>query len=107
MRRGFRILWSYIRMHPLPFIVAVSSAAIYAGATVASAVVLGRITDLVLVPAFRGGVSGTTVALGAGTVMLVALVRSFGIVFRRFFAGLTAARVQASLRVSVVDHYRR
>jgi ABC-type multidrug transport system fused ATPase/permease subunit len=107
MRRGFRVVWSYVRMHPLPFAVAVSSAAIYAGATVASAYVLGRVTDLVLVPAFHGGVSGSAIALGAGAVMMVALVRSFGIVFRRFFAGLTAARVQASLRIMVVDHYRR
>ena len=107
MRRGFRVVWSYVRMHPLPFAVAVSSAAIYAGATVASAYVLGRVTDLVLVPAFHGGVSGSSIALGAGAVMMVALVRSFGIVFRRFFAGLTAARVQASLRIVVVDHYRR
>ncbi len=107
MRRGFRVVWSYVRMHPLPFAVAVSSAAIYAGATVASAYVLGRVTDLVLVPAFHGGVSGSSIALGAGAVMMVALVRSFGIVFRRFFAGLTAARVQASLRIMVVDHYRR
>lgn len=107
MRRGFRVVWSYVRMHPLPFAVAVSSAAIYAGATVASAYVLGRVTDLVLVPAFHGGVSGNAIALGAGAVMVVALVRSFGIVFRRFFAGLTAARVQASLRIMVVDHYRR
>ena len=107
MRRGFRVVWSYVRMHPLPFAVAVSSAAIYAGATVASAYVLGRVTDLVLVPAFHGGVSGSAIALGAGAVMMVALVRSFGIVFRRFFAGLTAARVQASLRIVVVDHYRR
>lgn len=107
MRRGFHVVWSYVRMHPLPFAVAVSSAAIYAGATVASAYVLGRITDLVLVPAFHGGASGSAIALGAGAVMLVALVRSFGIVFRRFFAGMTAARVQASLRIMVVDHYRR
>ena len=107
MRRGAGVIWGYIRLHPLPFAIAVSSAAVYAAATVASAYVLGRVTDLVLVPAFHGGVSVQTVALGAGAVMLVAVVRSLGIVFRRFFAGMTASRVQASLRVMVVDHYRR
>jgi ABC-type multidrug transport system fused ATPase/permease subunit len=107
MRRGFGVVWSYVRMHPLPFAVAVSSAAVYAGATVASAYVLGRVTDLVLVPAFNGGVSANAIALGAGAIMLVALVRSLGIIFRRFYAGMTAARVQASLRIMVVDHYRR
>ena len=107
MRRGAGVIWGYIRLHPLPFAIAVSSAAVYAAATVASAYVLGRVTDLVLVPAFHGGVSGSAIALGAGAVMMVALVRSVGIVFRRFFAGMTAARVQASLRIMVVDHYRR
>ena len=47
------------------------------------------------------------VLLGAAAVMLVALVRAVAIVFRRFFAGMTAARVQATLRVMVIDHYRR
>jgi ABC-type multidrug transport system fused ATPase/permease subunit len=107
MRRGADVIWGYIRLHPLPFAIAVSSAAVYAAATVASAYVLGRVTDLVLLPAFHGGVSVQTVALGAGAVMLVAVVRALGIVFRRFFAGMTASRVQATLRVMVVDHYRR
>ena len=107
MRRAAGVIWGYIRLHPLPFAIAVSSAAVYAAETVASAYVVGRVTDLVLVPAFHGGVSVQTVALGAGAVMMVALVRAVGIVFRRFFAGMTAARVQASLRIMVVDHYRR
>jgi ATP-binding cassette, subfamily B, bacterial len=107
MRRAAGVIWGYVRLHPLPFAIAVSSAAVYAAATVASAYVLGRVTDQVLVPAFHGGVSVQTVLLGAGAVMLVALVRAVGIVFRRFFAGMTAARVQATLRVMVIDHYRR
>ena len=107
MRRAAGVIWGYIRLHPLPFAIAVSSAAVYAAATVASAYVLGRVTDQVLVPAFQGGVSVQTVLLGAAAVMLVALVRAVGIVFRRFFAGMTAARVQATLRVMVIDHYRR
>jgi ABC-type multidrug transport system fused ATPase/permease subunit len=97
---------SYVRTHPLPFAVAVSSAAIYAAATVASAFVLGRVTDLVLAPAFSGHGTTRAAVLGALAVITVALVRAFGIVFRRFFAGLTASRMERTLREQVVDRYR-
>ena len=52
--RGLRVLATYVRTHPLPFTVAVIGAAFYALATVASTVVLGRVTDHLLIPAFAG-----------------------------------------------------
>ena len=53
--RGLRILRSYIATHPLPFTIAVTGAAVYAAATIGTTVVLGRITDHVLRPAFEHG----------------------------------------------------
>ena len=46
--RGFQIVGRYIRMHPLPFVVAVTGAAVYAAMTVGSTIVLGRVVDRVL-----------------------------------------------------------
>jgi ABC-type multidrug transport system fused ATPase/permease subunit len=105
MRRGVRVIAGYIAMHPAPFIIAVTSAAVYAAATVASTYVLGRVTDYVLVPAFHGGVGGNALALGCGAIIGVALVRALGIVLRRFFAGMTAARVKRSLQTRLIDSY--
>ena len=50
-RRGFSMLWEYFRMHPLVLSIGIMGAAVYAFGTVASAVVLGRITDSGIVPA--------------------------------------------------------
>lgn len=104
--RGLRIIGSYIRMHPLPFTVAVSGAAVYAAMTVASTFVLGRITDEVLVPAFSSGAETSAVIWGAVAVMAVAVIKSGGIVTRRYFAGMTGSRTMATLRGRVVDKYQ-
>jgi ATP-binding cassette, subfamily B, bacterial len=104
--RGLRIIGTYIRMHPRPFTIAVTGSAVYAAMTVASTVVLGKITDRVLTPAFAGGVNARTAWLGAVAIMAVAILRAAGIVTRRFFAGMTSARVSATLRTRIVDRYQ-
>jgi ATP-binding cassette subfamily B protein len=106
LRRGGRLIWSYVRTHPLPFSIAVTGAAFYAGATIATTVVLGRITDHVIRPAFQQGVSWTTILGGALAILLVGVVRAGGIVVRRYFAGMTGFRMQRTLRTRVVDRYR-
>lgn len=104
--RGLRIIGSYIRAHPLPFAVSVVGATIYAAASVLSAVVLGRATDRVLVPAFGRGVSTSAIVWGAGLIVAVGVLRSLGIMVRRYYAGLAGARVEATLRSRVADQYR-
>ncbi|MDP9295904.1 MAG: ABC transporter ATP-binding protein/permease [Actinomycetota bacterium] len=104
--RGLRIIRGYIATHPLPFTVAVTGAAVYAGATVASTIVLGRITDDVVTPAFRGGVDTRTVVWAVVAIMAVGLIRAGGIVIRRYFAGMTGFRMARTLRTRVVDRYR-
>jgi len=104
--RGFQIVGRYIRMHPLPFVVAVTGAAVYAAMTVGSTIVLGRVVDRVLTPAFGRGVGAGTIWLGAVAIVAVAVVRAGGIMTRRYFAGMTWARVCATLRTRVVDRYQ-
>jgi ABC-type multidrug transport system fused ATPase/permease subunit len=106
MMRGLRIIGSYVATHPLPFAVAVTGATIYAGMTVGSTIVLGRITDRVLVPAFGSGVRLSTVLWGVVAIMAVGVVRAVGIVMRRYFAGMTGSRMRATLTGQVVDRYQ-
>jgi ATP-binding cassette, subfamily B, bacterial len=105
--RGLRIIGSYIATHPLPFAIAVTGATIYAGMTVASTIVLGRITDRVLVPAFeQGGVELETIVWGVVAIMAVGLIRAAGIIMRRYFAGMTGSRMRMTLTNRVVDQYQ-
>ena len=104
--RGLRILRSYIATHPLPFAIAVTGAAVYAAATIGTTVVLGRITDHVLRPAFEHGVSWAAIAWAAAAIIGVGFIRATGIAVRRYFAGMTGFRMQRTLRTRIVDRYR-
>lgn len=106
-RRGLRIVASYVRAHPLPFAVSVSGATLYAALTVVSTIVLGRITDAVLVPAFGRGVPASAVAVAVLAILGVATLRALGIMARRFFAGMTQHRNERTLRLRVIQHYAR
>src|SRR5207253_4892497 len=86
--------------------VAVTGSTMYAGMTVLSTIVLGKVTDRVLSPAFHGGVSLRTAVLGGVAVVSVAIIRAAGIITRRYFAGMTWARVCATLRDRIVDRYQ-
>ncbi|HEX8099526.1 MAG TPA: ABC transporter ATP-binding protein [Actinomycetota bacterium] len=105
--RGLRIIGSYIATHPLPFAISVTGATLYAGMTVASTVVLGRITDHVLVPAFKSGVRPSIIVWGVVAVLAVGLVRAGGVITRRYFAGMTGARMRRTLTNDVVDRYQQ
>jgi ATP-binding cassette subfamily B protein len=106
--RGLRIIGSYIAEHPLPFSIAVTGSTLYAGMTVASTVVLGRITDRVLYPAFqRGHVGLSVVVLGVVAIMAVGVIRAGGIITRRYFAGMTGFRMRRTLTNRVVDRYQK
>jgi ABC-type multidrug transport system fused ATPase/permease subunit len=70
-------------------------------------IVLGRITDHVLRPAFSsGGVSGAKIWASVGVVMAFAALRAVGIGVRRYYSGVLGASVGAMLRDRVSDRYR-
>ena len=104
-RRGLVLLLRYWRMHPVTLTVAIFGAALYAACTVGSTIVLGRVTDSLLAPAFSRGSDRRTAALAAIAILAVAVARAGGIVVRRFFAGLSRARVARDLRSRVTDRY--
>ena len=105
--RGVRLIASYVRMHPRPFLVAVSGAILFAVGSIALTTALGRATDEVLRPAFEGGVSSRQIWLAVGALMLFGLVRALGIMIRRFYSGVSGERVMATLRTRIADRYRQ
>lgn len=105
-RRGVRLIRELVLLHPGPFSIAVAGAAVFAGSTVAATVVLGRVTDQVVTPAFAGRpLPAHALAWAALAVVAVAVLRVVGIVNRRFFGAMTSERVQVSMRHRLVDQY--
>jgi ATP-binding cassette subfamily B protein len=105
--RGLRLIVSYVRMHPGPFLISVAGAVLFAFASIALTTALGRATDEVLRPAFEGGVSSRRIWLAVGALMAFGCLRALGIMTRRFFSGVAGERVMATLRTNIADRYRR
>ena len=108
LRRGFRILGTAVRDEPGIFAIAVAGSAVYGTMTVASAWVLGRITDRVIVPAFEQGRTTTGALVLAGLAIVgVATLKAAGIVARRLGAGIMQYRLGARYRGRVTRQYLR
>jgi ATP-binding cassette, subfamily B, bacterial len=108
LRRGIRILGVAVREQPRIFALATLGGVVYAAMTVASAVVLGRVTDDVIVPAFAAGHTTTGALVTAAAAILgVAVLRAAGVVVRRLGAGVMQYRLQASYRRRVTRQYLR
>jgi ABC-type multidrug transport system fused ATPase/permease subunit len=93
--------------HTRMFAVAVSGAAVFALATVASAWAVRWVTDNVIVPRFEeGSVAWGTVAAGCLAIIAIGVVRAVGVVVRRTFAGINQYRVQATVRTNVIERFQ-
>lgn len=104
-RRGIATLRRFIVAHPGPFTTSVIGSSVFALTSVLGTVVLGRVTDHVIIPAFKGDVASSTIWAGAIAIVGVAFVRSAGVITRRYFAGMTAAANMATLRHQIADRY--
>jgi ABC-type multidrug transport system fused ATPase/permease subunit len=104
--RGMRLVTSYVRLHPRPFLVSVAGALLFAVSSIFLTTALGRVTDQVIRPAFVGGVERRKVWIAVLVLMIGACGRAVGIMVRRYYSGVAGERVMQSLRSRVADRYR-
>jgi ATP-binding cassette, subfamily B, bacterial len=108
VRQGFAIIWMAIRCEPIPFAIASAGAVVYAAMTVAAAVVLGQVTDRVILPAFAAGeTTAGALALTAAAIVAVGTVKASGIAVRRIGATYMQIRLHARFRQQVTSQYQR
>ena len=105
--RGLRLVASMVKLHPGPFVVALIGAIVYAGATVVTTIVLGRVTDDIVLPTLDGTSDPDRSVVWGGVIAVVAVtvLRASGVVARRYFAGMTSERIQRSFRDRLADQY--
>jgi ATP-binding cassette subfamily B protein len=97
-----------IAEQPGMFTLAFLASTLYGGMTVASAYVLGEVTDRVVLPALDDGVtSAGALTLAAAAILGVAVLKILGILGRRLFAGVMGYRLQADYRRRVTGQYLR
>ncbi len=104
---GLRLVARMYRMHPLAASVAIFGALLTALGIVGSSVVIGRVTDEIVLPAFEDGatINAVDVLWGVAAVICVAIIRSVGTVLRRYYAGMTTQQVERSLRERLSSYY--
>jgi ABC-type multidrug transport system fused ATPase/permease subunit len=87
--------------------VSLVGATLFGVVAVGGTVVLGRVTDKVLTPAFRDpdGVPGGTIAIGAAAIVIASLLRMVGVVLRRYFGQMAQRRMQVHWFTEVTDRY--
>lgn len=103
-RRGLRIVWRYARRQPMVFTLSVVGAACYSAAVVATTLVLGRVTNELILPAFtEQGVTDDAALGGLLALVGMGVLRASSIVLRRYSAGILTMRTSADLRRRVTD----
>ena len=108
LREGMALIGRFVRAHPVSFALAVGGATAFAGAIVGAAVVVGRVTDELIVPVLDEGAAVGTAWLGAMLAIIgVAAWKAAGITLRRSAAGWLQFRTQADVRYRLIDHQLR
>ena len=108
LTRGLGVVARGVRQEPWAFGAAVLGSAVYGAGTAGGGWVLGRVTDAVLAPAFAAGrVTGHQLLVATGSLALVGLLTTVGVVVRRVAAGVTMFRLQAHYRRAVTRQYLR
>ncbi len=105
LREGAAIAVRFAKARTGSFFLAVLGAALFVAAIVASAVVIGRVTDELIVPVLDQGSDYEAILWPAiWAVIGVALWKAAAIVLRRTAAGFLQFRVQADSRHDLIDH---
>lgn len=105
LRRGMSLLFEIVRSNPWPSAGAIAGAVLFAAASVAGTIVLGRVTDELIVPA-TVGIPEVSAAVAAGLLIVaVSLARAIGVVARRYFGIMTALRMHVQWFDRLSDHY--
>ena len=105
---GLKLTWGFVKRRPVSFAIAVGGAILFVSAIVASAVVVGRVTDELIIPVLRNGESIDGRLWPAVLVIFgVALWKSVGITLRRAAAGWLQYGTRSDARKRLIGHQMR
>ena len=105
LREGIAIAVRFAKARPGSFSLAVLGAALFVSAIVASAIVIGRVTDELIVPVLDQGASSEDLLWPAmWAVVGVALWKALAVILRRTAASFLQFRVQADARHDLIEH---
>ncbi len=105
VRGGARLIGRFVRWHPWAFTLAVFGASVFVSAIVASALVVGRVSDLVIIPVLGGDeAAGGRLWWAVAAIVAVSVWKAAGITLRRTAASWLQYRTRADAREKLIDH---
>lgn len=105
LKEALELIREVVKYHPRLFVIAVSGAALFAICTVGSSIGLRWMIDRVILVRFEQGIiDGQALLAGSAIVISIGLLRAFGVVIRRSFAGKTEWRTAETITDRVLDH---
>lgn len=107
VRDGSRLIWRFIRAHPVSFALGVVGAAMFAGAIITSSVVVGWVTDNLIIPTLDQGADPDLLWLAGSAVFGVSVFKAAGIVLRRTAAGWLSGKTRQDVRNQLLAHQLR
>lgn len=104
-KRWFRLVFRSIKAHPMPHIIGISAGNLFSLVVVGFTIVLGRVTDQVIIPGLdQGGVEGRTILGGFIAIVIVGLIRGFSVMLRRFFNFTAVEKTKQTWRLGIIDN---
>ncbi|MFM7829832.1 MAG: ABC transporter transmembrane domain-containing protein, partial [Actinomycetota bacterium] len=104
LKEAAGLIAKIVKFHPRLFVIAVSGAALFAVCTVASSIGLRWMIDEVILVRFNENRSDAgALAIGSAIIISIGLLRAFGVVIRRSFAGKTEWRTAETITDRVLD----
>ena len=105
VKRWFRLVFRSIKAHPLPHIIGISAGNLFSLVVVGFTIVLGRVTDEVIIPGLDGGgVEGRTILGGFFAIVIVGFIRGFSVMLRRFFNFTAVEKTKQTWRLGIIDN---
>ncbi|WP_436795546.1 ABC transporter ATP-binding protein [Actinospongicola halichondriae] len=104
LRRGVTLLVEMIRTNPWPFAGALTGSLVFSGASVAGAIVLGRVVDDLIVGQTETPTTRAAILAGA-VIIAMSTARAGGVIARRYFGIMATRRMQMEWFDRLSDHY--
>lgn len=104
LRDGTKLIGRFVRAHPWAFTLAVLGAAVFAAAIIASSIVVGWVTDEVIIPILDQGQTADLLVIAGSVIVGVSVIKAVGIVVRRTAAGWLSFKTRQDVRNQLLAH---
>lgn len=103
-RDGTKLIGRFVSAHPWSFTLAVAGAGVFAAAIIGASIVVGWVTDHVIIPILDEGQASDLLVVAGSIIVAVSVIKAMGIVVRRTAAGWLSFKTRQDVRNQLLAH---